>query len=100
MKTEHCETEQQLAHLAELGAKSQGQLAIIDVHTPRDLIELGAVAAFVRMERKGIKPSLNFLYALVGAIENSHWLQAQSRYKQELLLELAAARNTPENNDR
>ena len=39
-------------------------------------------------EEGSIKPSLNFLYAMVGALENKHWAKIAKEEKGRLLMEL------------
>lgn len=74
--------------LKNLGATSEHWLAQINIHTFDDLQQKGAVNCFEALcELKDFKPSLNFLYAMLGALENKHWTEYK-RYKGELLIEL------------
>ncbi|MEM7360579.1 MAG: TfoX/Sxy family protein [Pseudomonadota bacterium] len=66
-----------LRELKGLGPKSEKQLAEIGIHTPEQLVEVGAIEAFQRLIQQAEdigsnRPSLNFLYALVGALEDRH----------------------------
>lgn len=72
-----------------LGPKSEGMLREVGIYTPSELLEIGAVRAFIKLRRDGSeKPGLNFLYALVGAIEDRHWLDVAKKDKGRLLLAL------------
>jgi DNA transformation protein len=54
------------------------------------LKKIGAVRAFIKLQKQSssIKPSLNFLYALVGALENDHWINIAQSERGRLLIEL------------
>jgi len=43
-------------------------------------------------EQCSIKPSLNFLYAIMGAVEDRHWVDIAKSEKDRLLIELKAYR--------
>jgi DNA transformation protein len=78
-----------LRELKGLGPKSEQQLVDVGVCTVEELRALGAVRTFIRLrERSVVKPSLNFLYALVGALEGEHWLNIAKTEKGRLLMEL------------
>lgn len=81
-----------LVQLHNLGAVSTGWLEQAGIHTVAELAALGAVVAYLRVEAMGVKPSLNLLYALEGAIHGEHWLQAKRHRKTELLAALHGAR--------
>ena len=77
-----------LRSLKGLGPRSVKQLNDIDIHTPADLEKIGPVKAFIKLqEQSNIKPSLNFLYAMVGALQNEHWVNIAKEKKGQLLLE-------------
>jgi len=79
----------ELSKLKGLGPKSERCLNEIGIFTLDNLKAAGPVRAFVRMRDKGsIKPSLNFLYAMVGAIENVHWVEIAQHEKGKLLMAL------------
>ncbi|WP_299791495.1 TfoX/Sxy family protein [uncultured Shewanella sp.] len=82
----------QLEALPGLGPKSAKWLNQIGIYTRDDLITTGPVETMVRLERAGIKPGLNMLYALVGAIEGLNWQEVARTRKAELVLSLDAAR--------
>lgn len=72
-----------------LGAKTEQILAEIGINSVADLQALGAINTFIKLEqKKGKKPSLNFLYALEGALTNQHWQVIAKNQKEQLLMEL------------
>ena len=75
-----------------LGPKSMLCLNEIGIYTRADLEKLGPIPTFVKLkaECKTMQPSLNFLYALVGALENVHWKDIAKTEKTRLLIELHA----------
>ena len=74
--------------LKNLGPISVYWLAQINIHTFGDLKQRGAINCFEELgELPEFKPSLNFLYAMLGALENKHWTEYK-RYKGEILIEL------------
>jgi len=79
-----------LESLKGLGPKSTAALREIGIHTRADLEKLGPVKTFLKLRNEStkIKPSLNFLYAMVGALENRHWKDIARTEKQRLLIEL------------
>lgn len=72
-----------------LGRKSEALLRDVGIHTPGDLERIGPVAAFIKLRDEGrTEPSLNFLYAMVGALENRRWTDIAREERTALLLEL------------
>lgn len=76
-----------------LGIKSEESLARIGITSVQQLREYGAVAAFYQLQQSAIaesraKPSLNFLYALVGGLSNRSWLAVAQSEREQLLMEL------------
>ncbi len=54
---------------------------------------IGPVRAFLRLRAEcSVKPSLNFLYAMVGALEGKHWADIAKSEKGRLLMELEGYR--------
>lgn len=79
----------ELAKLKGLGPKSEKCLNEIGVKTRIDLENIGPVKAFLKLRNESsTKPSLNFLYAMVGALEEKHWAEIAKSEKGRLLLEL------------
>ncbi len=78
-----------LSQLKGLGPKSEKYLNEIGIYTKEELGEMGAVQAYIKLQKEGsIKPSMNFLYAMVGAIENVHWMEIAKSERERLLMEL------------
>lgn len=73
-----------------LGPKSLEALKEIGIHSRADLEQIGAIRAYVKLKKecKSVKPSLNFLYGLVGALEGRPWQEVARHDKGRLLLEL------------
>jgi DNA transformation protein len=62
-----------LSKLKGLGLKSEKYLYEIGIHTKEELEKIGAVRAYIKLKKEcSIKPSLNFLYAMVGTLENEY----------------------------
>ena len=75
-----------LIRLKGLGKKSVECLQSVGIFTREDLMNVGPVAAFNRLTAApGISPSLNFLYAMVGALENRHWLDIAQNERTQVL---------------
>lgn len=50
---------------------------------------MGPINVFLKLtSNSNIKPSLNFLYALVGALENKNWREIAKSQKLDLILAL------------
>ena len=79
----------ELSKLKGLGPKSEKCLNEVGIFTKDDLVKAGAVKIFIQLQNESTnRPSLNFLYALVGAIENRHWADIAKTEKSRLLMEL------------
>jgi len=76
-----------------LGPKSRSALEKIGIESRAQLIEKGAIATYLMLKNQltDFAPSLNFLYALVGAIEDRDWREVAKNDKLRLLTELQAA---------
>jgi len=78
-----------LSELKGLGPKSEKCLKEIGISTKEQLEKVGAVKAFIELQKKSnINPSLNFLYAMVGALEGKHWADIAKSERERLLFEL------------
>ena len=75
-----------------VGPKSAAWLRQVGVRTREDLVEMGAVTAYVKCKRAGFRPSLNLLYSLEGALVDCHWQEIPESRRQQLLAELEQAR--------
>ena len=71
-----------------LGPTSIFQLKTIGIHTRADLLEQGAIPAYVKLKQHYRNISLNFLYAMVGALEGKHWREIAATRRAELLLQV------------
>ena len=78
-----------------VGPKSVAWLRQVGVRTHEDLVQVGAVAAFVKCKRAGFRPSLNMLYALEGALLGCHWQKVPEARRAELLAEAQIAQIPP-----
>jgi len=77
-----------IAQLKNLGPASAKQLARINIHCYGELKNKGAIACYASLlQLENFKPSINFLYAMLGAIENKPW-NAYSAQKGEILIQL------------
>lgn len=78
-----------LRDLKGLGPKSEACLKTIGISSKEELESIGAIRAFIKLKKESdAKPSLNFLYAMVGALENTHWVDIAKTEKGRLLMEL------------
>ncbi|MCX7556097.1 TfoX/Sxy family protein [Xanthomonadaceae bacterium JHOS43] len=73
-----------------VGPKSAAWLRQVGVRTREDLVEMGAVAAYVKCKRAGFRPSLNMLYSLEGVLMGCHWQKVPEARRTELLAEAEA----------
>ena len=79
----------ELSKLKGLSKKSEECLNEIGIRTKEDLEKTGAVKVFIKLQKEcSRQPSLNFLYAMVGALENEHWANIAKSEKGRLLIEL------------
>ena len=86
-------SERRLSQMKGLGPKSEQWLNEVGIHTFEELAALGAVRAYILLQEKcSVKPSMNFLYALVGALQNRHWNEVAKTDKSQLLSELESHR--------
>jgi DNA transformation protein len=79
-----------LLELKNIGNTSAHWLNTIGIKSLEDLAAIGPVAAYMRIENKGIKVSKVLLYALQGALLNVHWNDLEPSLKQQLLQELSS----------
>ncbi|MCE2593662.1 TfoX/Sxy family protein [Motilimonas cestriensis] len=78
-----------LRNLPGLGPKSEQMLVAAGVDSITVLRQLGAIKAFIKVsQHQGKTPSLNLLYALVGALEGEHWLTIAKTQRAELVMAL------------
>ena len=76
-----------IEQLKNLASKSATILAKIGINNSSDLEQVGSVDAFLKLESlEGFKPSLNFLYAMEAALDDTHWAKIDKQRKTKLLL--------------
>lgn len=80
-----------LEKLRGLGKQSAKSLNSIGLYTYADLHQRGALNAYLQLSQSMLeKPSLNFLYAMVAALEDRDWRDVAKHDKADLLLQLDA----------
>ena len=77
--------------LLNIGPKSAAWLRQVGIRSREQLVEAGALGAFIRIKRAGFRPGLNLLYALEGAICDCHWREVPEGRRGELLAAAEAA---------
>jgi len=82
--------EKYLADLLNLGEKSAQMLHDAGIHSVKQLSDLGAVEAYLTIKRKGAAVSLNMLYAIEGALTNTHWNKLDRATREALLMAVDA----------
>jgi len=70
--------------LPNIGPELAAQLQKIGISTAEDLLRIGAVAAWQRLVRVGLRDCMNSLLALEGAIEGVRWQEVPVERKEEL----------------
>ena len=73
-----------------IGPKSAEWLARAGIHSRKDLERLGAVEAYWKVKQASFNVSLNLLYALAGALSDTHWNKLPHDEKHRLMIELDA----------
>jgi DNA transformation protein and related proteins len=71
-----------------LGPKSLAALAAIGVHSAPELRRRDPFEVYAALKARDPATSLNFLYALIGAVENVHWLEIKRTRRSAILLRL------------
>ncbi|MDD7805801.1 MAG: TfoX/Sxy family protein [Endozoicomonas sp. (ex Botrylloides leachii)] len=74
-----------LIGLKNLGKTSVQWLNAVGIKTPDQLRANGSVATYCKVRDRGFKVSKVLLYALEGALINTHWNELSSDYKTQLL---------------
>ncbi len=74
-----------LLELKNLGNTSIHWLRTIGVHTIEELQNKGAVEAYTEIKQRGIRVSKVLLYALHGAMTDTHWNDLDEPTKQQLV---------------
>lgn len=76
-----------LLQLKNLGAASVNILRAIGINNYEDLQEVGPVEAYRRIKARGINVSKVMLYALQGALTDTHWNDLAPDLKTQLVEE-------------
>jgi DNA transformation protein len=72
-----------------IGPRCVQLLNAVDINSPDQLKIIGAIEAYLRIiEETDFTPHIALLYALVGAIEDRHWLDIAKTDKARLRAEL------------
>lgn len=79
-----------LESLVNLGPASAAWLRESGIHTLEQLATLGPVEAYLRVQQSGLRPSVNLLYAMAGALEGCRWDRLPEGTRGALLMELDA----------
>lgn len=74
-----------LLDLKNLGQTSINWLHAIGIHNYEELQAIGPVKAYTQIKQRGIKVSKVLLYALHGALTDTHWNDLDSTLKQGLI---------------
>jgi DNA transformation protein and related proteins len=77
-----------LDSLTGLGPKSTAMLAAVGVKSVTDLRKRGAAKAFFEVRAAGLRPSLNLLWALEGALTAMPWHKVARTERTRLLFEV------------
>ena len=86
-----------LIDLKNIGNTSALWLTTIGINNVEQLQEIGAVEAYTRIQERGIKVSKVLLYALEGALLNTHWNDIPEAKKERLRQQAEiASRNSHE----
>jgi DNA transformation protein len=79
----------ELAKLWNLGEVAARALSSVGIHTEAELREVGSVNAYRLMVLHGRNPSLNFVWAIEGALRGMNWIDIpkaeRERLKQEVI---------------
>ncbi|MBB6094245.1 DNA transformation protein [Povalibacter uvarum] len=77
-----------VASLKGLGPKSSAALRTIGISTIEDLRARDPFDVYAELRLKVPGTSLNFLYGLIGAIEDVHWQEIENTRRTAILLRL------------
>jgi DNA transformation protein len=83
-----------LLELKNLGNTSIHWLRTIGIHNLEELQQKGAVEAYTEIKRRGIRVSKVLLYALHGAMTDTHWNDLDEQTKSELVKQASEHINT------
>jgi DNA transformation protein len=75
----------ELIQLKNLGIATVNILNAIGIHSRDELNTMGPAEAYVRIKQRGIHVSKVMLYALQGALDDTHWNDLPADTKQNLV---------------
>jgi len=73
----------ELTKLKGIGPVSEKWLNAVGVYTKEDLEKIGPRRVYEMVKRAGFHPTVNLLYALVGALNGVHWMEVAESIKVE-----------------
>lgn len=79
---------QRLRDMKGLGPRSEQWLPLAGIDTPAQLRAADPFEVYARLMEHMPAPSLNMLYALIGAIEDRNWLDIKRERRGEILMRL------------
>ena len=74
-----------LSDLKNIGNTSALWLNTVGIYNLEQLKAMGAVEAYVKIHQRGIKVSKVLLYAIHGALQDTHWNELDKTIKQQLV---------------
>lgn len=77
-----------IASLNNLGPTSAKWLNAVGIQTKTDLIRVGPVVAYRMVRQAGFHETLNLLYAMHGAVTDTHWTKVAADIKKRLRSEV------------
>ncbi|WP_019142747.1 TfoX/Sxy family protein [Noviherbaspirillum massiliense] len=77
-----------LRDLKNLGPKSEEWLPKVGIHSVKQLQASDPFEVYARLRAAIPGANLNALYAIIGAVEDRHWLDVKEKNKTEILLRL------------
>jgi DNA transformation protein len=81
-------TPKRLQDMVNIGAKFEQALMQVGIDSPHQLQNADPFEVYARLKRSVPGSSLVALYALIGAVENRHWLEVKRDRRTEILLRL------------
>lgn len=89
----------ELLSLKNLGNTSINWLKAIGINSYDELKSVGPVEAYTKIKQRHIKVSKVFLYALHGALTNTHWNDLTPSLKEQLVAEAEQRLQEQQSND-
>jgi len=81
---------ERLRDLPNLGPASEKMLHAAGIDTIDQLTQLGAVTSYQRVCAAKLRPSMNLLWAIAGALSHKHWAKLTADERTTLLFQLDA----------